>query len=137
MDVGPRLDELRCEPKRFRRRVRVLEATRVGDERDVERLRDLRRQLDVEFAEEVAQHFAGRRRVRDDEVDLPEAGVVVVMVDVDRERHASEDLGIGDAALVRAIHGEQDPLGDVVRPAPPQLCERHEGVLARQRRVAR
>ena len=67
--VGPGLDELGREPQRLRRRVRVLEAAGVGDERDVQRLRDLRRELDTELGEHVAQHLAGRRRVRDDEVD--------------------------------------------------------------------
>ena len=35
----------------------------VGDERHVERLRELRRQLEAELAEDVAQHLAGRRGV--------------------------------------------------------------------------
>ena len=43
VDVGARLDEIGREPQRLRRRVRVLEAARVGDERDVERLGDLGR----------------------------------------------------------------------------------------------
>jgi hypothetical protein len=80
------LDELGREPERLRRRVRVLEAARVGDERDVQRLRDRRRELDAELAQEVADDLGRRGRVRDDEVERPEAGVVVVMVDVDRER---------------------------------------------------
>ena len=66
MDVDARLDELGRQPQRLRRRVRVLEAARVGDERDVERLGDLRRQRDVELAQEVADDLAGRGRVRDD-----------------------------------------------------------------------
>ena len=48
--VGAGLDELGGEPQRLRRRVRVLEAAGVGDERDVERLGDLGRQLDAELA---------------------------------------------------------------------------------------
>ena len=48
--VGAGLDELGGEPQRLRRRVRVLEAARVGDERDVERLGDLGRELDAELA---------------------------------------------------------------------------------------
>src|SRR5665213_4375455 len=40
--VGARFDELSSKPQRLRRRVRVLEASSVGDETDVERGRDLR-----------------------------------------------------------------------------------------------
>ena len=56
--VGARLDELGREAQRLRGRVRVLEPPGVGDERDVERLRDLRGQLDVQLAR------AGRARSR-------------------------------------------------------------------------
>ena len=58
LDVDARLDELGREPERLRRRVRVLEAAGVGDERDVERLGDRGRQRDVELAR------AGRGRSR-------------------------------------------------------------------------
>ena len=44
VDVCARLDELCGQPECLRRRVRVLEAARVRDETDVERLGDLRRQ---------------------------------------------------------------------------------------------
>jgi len=43
MDVGAGLDEVGGEPERLRRRVRVLEASRVGHERDVKGFGDLRR----------------------------------------------------------------------------------------------
>src|SRR5262245_46133483 len=43
--VGAGVDELCGKPQRLRRRVRVLEAAGVGDERDVERLGDFRREL--------------------------------------------------------------------------------------------
>ena len=62
--VGAGLDEIGREPERLRRRVRVLEAAGVRDERDVERLGDLGRQRDAELAEDVREHLAGRRRVR-------------------------------------------------------------------------
>ena len=61
VDVGPRLHELGGETERLRRRVRVLEATGVGDDGDVERLGDLRGEADAELAEEVAR---GSRRSR-------------------------------------------------------------------------
>src|SRR5207244_2185964 len=71
--VRARVDELRRETQCLRRRVRVLETPGVGDEGDVERLRDLRRQLDAELCEDVPQHLPGRRRARDDQVDVAEA----------------------------------------------------------------
>ena len=55
VDVRAGVDELGREPKRLRRRVRVLEPSRVGDERDVQRLGQLRRELDSELGEDVAQ----------------------------------------------------------------------------------
>ena len=66
VDVGAGLDELGREPERLRRRVRVLEAAGVGDERDVERLGDVRGQLDAELAEEIAERprRSTRRRRR-------------------------------------------------------------------------
>ena len=116
MDVGPRLDELRCEPKRFRRRVRVLEASGVGDEGDVERLGDRRRQLDSQLAEDVAQYLSRRRGRGVDEVDVAEARVVVMVVDVECQRHAPEDVRVGDPALVRAVECDKHTLRHVVGP---------------------
>ena len=136
VDICARLDELGRKAQGLRRRVRVLEPPGVRDERDVERLGDVRRQFDVELAEHVAQHLARRGCVGDDEIDLAEARVVVVVVDVDRKWNAPEHLRVGDPALVRAVHGEQDPLGHVVRPAALQARHRHEPILRRERRVA-
>ena len=137
MDVGARLDQLRREPERLRRRVRVLEAPGVGDERDVERLRDLRGQLDVELREEVAQDLARRGGVADDEVEIAEARVVVVVVDVDRQRRLLEQRRVRrHALLVGAVERDQHPLAGVLRRLAPEALERHEAVLARKRRVA-
>ena len=86
LDVDAGLEQLGSEPKRLRRRVRVLKAPRVGDERDVDRLGELRRQRHAQLGEQVAHDLAGRRGVGDDAVDLAEARVVVVVVDVDDER---------------------------------------------------
>ena len=115
MDVGSRLDELRREPQRLRRRVRVLEPSRVGDERDVERLRQLRRELDAQLGEDVAQHLARRGRVGDDEVDVAEARVVVVVVDVEDERGERENGLVADPVLLGAVDREQDTLRRVGR----------------------
>src|SRR5919109_1044389 len=60
VDVGARLDELGGEAESLRRGVRVLEAARVRDDRDVERFGDLGRQLDPELAKKVAEDLARR-----------------------------------------------------------------------------
>ena len=86
------LDELGREPQRLRARVRVLEAARVGDDGDVEGLGDLGRQGHAEAADHVAEDLARRRGVRDDQVHVPEARVVVVVVDVDHELRRLEEL---------------------------------------------
>ena len=137
MNVRTCLDELRSEPERLRGRVRILEAAGVGDERDVQRLCDLRRHVDAELGEEVAEDLARRGRVRDDEVEVPEARVVVVMVDVDHVLHAGQQPGVvTEPALVGAVDREQRPLAPVGRQLAPEPAEVHERVLRRQRRVA-
>ena len=55
VDVGPRLHELGGETKCLGRRVRVLEATRVGDDGDVERLGDRRREAEAELRKTSAR----------------------------------------------------------------------------------
>ena len=132
MHVGAGLDELSGEAQGLGSRVRVLEPARVGDERDVEGLGDVGRQLDAELGQEVADDLAGRRRVRDDEVDRAEARVVVVVVDVDDERRAVEHLRIRpEPALVGAVEREQDPVGRVLGDRAPQVSEGHPRVFAR------
>ena len=125
VDVGARLDELRRQPQRLRGRVRVLEAPRVGDDRDVERLGDRRGdQLDVELGEQVAEDLARRRGVPDDEVEAPEAGVVVVVVDVDDERRALEEGGSGPSRRSFAQSSAiTTRLAGVRRELTPKLAE--------------
>ena len=84
--VGAGLDELGGEPQRLRRRVRVLEPARVRDQRDVERLRDLGRQLDAELAKRSRTISPVEDASATMQVDVAEARVVVVVVDVDDER---------------------------------------------------
>ena len=83
VDVGAGLDQPRGEPERVGARRAVLEPAGVGDEADVERLGDLRRDLDAEAVEDPRQDLGGRRRVAVDDVHVAEAAVVVVVVDVD------------------------------------------------------
>ena len=67
-------------------------------------------------AKEVGEDLSGRGRVGDDEVHVPEARIVVVVVDVDHERRALDERGVGpESALVRAVEREHDPLAGVVR----------------------
>ena len=68
---------------------------------------------------------------------MPEAVVVVVVVDVDDERRLLEQRGIGpEPAFVRAVEREDDPLGRVVGQGPREAFERHEAVLVRERDAA-
>ena len=130
------LDQVRGEPERLRARVRVLEAARVGDERDVQRLRDLGRELDAELREDVREDLARRGRVGDDEVDVAEAGVVVVVVDVERERRLGEQRRVRpEPLLLRAVDGDEHALGVVGRRLAVDAVELEERVLARERRL--
>ncbi len=83
LQVGARLEQVGREPQRLRSGVRVLEAPGVGHEPRVERLRDRGREGDTELGEHVGEQLRGRRRLGGNEVRGPEAGVVVVVVDVD------------------------------------------------------
>ena len=133
-----RLDQLGREPERLRGRVGVLEAAGIGDERDVERLGELRRQLDPEGGDDVAKHFSGRRRLGVDEVEVAEARIVVVVVDVERERRRVQRCRVGaETALVRRVHGHERPLGGIVRELPLQLLQTEEAVLTGERRGPR
>ena len=57
--VHAQLDQLGSHAMGLRGRVRVLEAAGVGHERDVERLRDLRRQLHAEVLGEAEEDLGG------------------------------------------------------------------------------
>ena len=137
VDVGPRLHELGGETKCLGRRVRVLEATGVGDDGDVERLGDLRGEADAELAEDVGEDLAGRGGVADDQIHLPEAGVVVVVVDVHDELCLFEQRRLGaEPPLVRAVQCDNDPLRGVRVRAAQDPGEVHELVLVRDRHLA-
>ena len=137
MDVCSGLDELGREPKRLRRRVGVLEATRVRYERDVKGLCKRGCQLDVELGEHVPQHLTRRRRVGDDEVDVAEPRVVVVVVDVEDEGRARESLRIADPLRLCAVDREEHALRRVRGRLADEIVQRHERVFARQRRYPR
>ena len=136
--VRPRLDEVGREPQSLRGGVCVLEPAGVGDEADVEGFGDLGSQPDAERIEQITGDLGCRGRIRDDEVDGSEARVVVMVIDVDDERGLAEDRRVRpDAALVRAVDGEQDARLEVLRRLTEDLAERQEAVLGRERRCAR
>ena len=133
IDVCPRLDEISRKTKRLRRRLRVLEPAGIGDERDVQRLGDLRREREVELVEHVGEDLPGRGRIRDDEVDVPEARVVVVMVDVDDERRRVDRARLGSHPTgARAVDRDEHALAEVGRALSPEpaLLQLEEPVLA-------
>ena len=89
----------------------------VGDQADVEGLCDLRRDLDAEAVEDPRQDLGRRRRVPVDEVDVAEAAVVVVVVDVDDAAGARAQrlVDLSEPALVAAVDDEQRPPLDLGR----------------------
>ena len=116
VNVRAGLDELRGEPERFRRRVRVLEAAGVGDETDVERFGDFRRQRNVESRRMSRTISAVDDASVDDQVEVAEPGIVVVVIDVQHELRALDGIRLGaDPSFVRAIDREQHALADVGR----------------------
>ena len=128
--VRPGLDELRGKSQSLGRRVRVLKAAGVGDECGVERLGQLGRQLDAELDEDVAQQLSRRGRFGVDDNHVAEARVVVVVVDVERERRQVEDGRIGtESALVRTVDGNERPFGDVGGQFALQVVECEEAVF--------
>src|SRR4029450_11349854 len=107
---------------------------RVGYQGDVESFGDLRGQLDTELAKDVREHLAGRRRVLDDQVDVPEARIVVLGGEVPRARHGVDQARLGtDPRGARAVERDQDALRDVRRTLPPKIAVRKlaEALLAR------
>ena len=89
---------------------------------------------DVEPVHQVPDDLGRAGGVRDDVVERPEAGVVVVMVDVQQVRAVAKHAGrvAVDVAAVEEHHGA---LGDVRGRLVDQPVEREQAVLARQRQV--
>ncbi len=126
------LDQLRGRPERAGVGVGVLEAPRVGHEADVERRRDRRRQRHVQPGQQLAHHHRRARRAVVDEVDVAEARVVVVVVEVDHEVGAlAHAVRRRDAGGRAAVDGEQQPAG-AVRDGGREAVVVQPPVLARQ-----
>ena len=135
--VGTRLDELSGKTERLGRRIRVLETAGVRDDGRVERLRDRVVQLDPERDEDVREHLRGGRCVVDDEVDVPEARVVVMVVDVHGQPRRLDQRLFDDPALLGAVDGDEHALSCVRRRRPDETArlELEKRVLAWQRRL--
>src|SRR5204862_106719 len=83
---------------------------------------DLGRQRDVQLPQQVAHDLGGRRRVCDDQVDVAEARVVVVVVDIDDEFRMLEQRAVrAEPVLVRAVECEEHTFLDVSRRAALDL----------------
>src|SRR5207247_2555220 len=83
VDVDPGFDQVGGHPMRGRTGVLVHEPPRVGDEGDVQSAGDVGRDLGPEAAGDAVDDLGRAGGVGVDEVDRPEAGVVVVVVDVE------------------------------------------------------
>ena len=111
------------------------ELARVGDQRDVERLRERLGDLDVQLAGQGVDDLGGARGVPLDQVHVAEARVVVVVVDVhDAHAGAAQELD-RHAVDVAAVEEDDQALLEVGRRLAEDVVERHVPVLARQREL--
>ena len=117
-----------------RRGVLVGEAPGVGDQPDVERLGDRRRQIDVEPAHQIPDDLGRAGGLPDDVVDRSEARVVVVVIDV-HERLGVAQRGQRVAVEVAAVEEDRRAALEVLRRLGGQSVEREEAVLGRQREL--
>ena len=88
----------------------MAEAAGVGEECHVQVGRDRRRHLVAEVVEHVHHHLTDRRRVGVDHIDVAEAGVGRVMVDVDDGRVRRDVLHAAAGSLQVARVEEEDQL---------------------------
>jgi hypothetical protein len=135
LDPGP--DQLGRHQMRVRRRVLVHEAAGVGDEPDVERLRHLRRDLRAQLLRDPPHDLGRARGLRIDQVDGPEAGVVVVVVDVDDVGAVVLEEVDRHPIDVPAVEEHHHALADVLRRRGEQALEAHVAVLDRKRELVR
>ena len=92
--------------------------------------------VDLEPVHQVPHDLGRARSLGDDEVDGPEPGVVVVVVDVE-DVGAGPLEGLGRVAIEAAAVEEHDrALVEVRRRRADQPVEREEPVLVRQRELA-
>ena len=137
MHVDARLDQVGGHQVCARTGVLVHEASRIGDQADIQRLGDIHRGLHPQSVHQVPDDLRGAGSLGNDEVDGAEVRVVVMMVDVE-DVHPSDPEGLGGVALeIAAIQEHRCALADVVGRCVDQSGEREEAVLGRQRQIAR
>ena len=118
-------------------RVLVREPTGVGDQPHVQRRRDLGGELGAELLCELEHDLRRRGGVRVDRVDVAEACVVVVVVDV-------EDAGVVSLEPIRrhpidvsAVEEDDDTIGEVGGRLVEDLLQRQEPILDGKRELLR
>ncbi len=137
VDVDPGVDQVGRHPMRGRPGVLVHEHAGVGHQADVERGRDLRGDLGAEQPGELEDDLRRARDVGVDQVDGAEAGVVVVVVDVDQPgARALQELD-RHPVDVAAVEEDERAVDDVGGRLVEDLLERQEAVLDRQRELLR
>ena len=117
--------------------VLVHEHAGVGDQADVERGRDLGRDLGAEQPGELEDDLGRAGGVGVDQVDGPEAGVVVVVVDVEQPGAVALQELDRHPVDVAAVEEDERAVDDVGRRLVEDLLERQEAVLDRQRELLR
>jgi hypothetical protein len=135
--LDSRRDQLRRHLVRHRRRVLVHEPAGVGHEPNVQRLRDLRREVRVQLLRQPPHHLGGRRRGRAHQVHRAEARVVVVMVDVEDVEALDLQEVHRHPVDVAAVEEDDRALGHVGRRLADQPLEVQAAVLPRQRELVR
>ncbi len=117
------------------RGVAVHEPAGVGHETDVERLGQAVVGRDAEIVAELPDHLGRARRVGIDPVDVAEAGVVVMMVDVEHgtvRTLADLDRVAVDVAAVQVDHRAAV---EILGKLGSHVADVQERVLVRQRQV--
>ena len=135
--LDARLHQLGRHLVRLRRGVLEHELAGVGHEADVQRLGERLVELDAELAGERVDDLRRARRLRHDQVHVPEARVVVVVVDVDY----ADAVGLQELnrhpVHVPAVKEYDKTLGEVLRRLVQNVVEPHAPVLVRERELVR
>ena len=117
--------------------VLVHELAGVGDQADVERRGDLRRDLGAEPLGDLEHDLGCARGLGVDQVDGAEAGVVVVVVDVEHPGAVALQELDRHPVDVAAVEEDERAVDDVGGRLVEDLLERQEAVLDRQRELLR
>ena len=133
LDAG--VDQLARHPVSGRRRVLEHELPGVGDEPDVERLGELLADRHLQLLSQLVDDLGRAGGVGHDQVDVAEAGVVVVVVDVhDPHPGALQELD-RHAVHVPAVQEHDQALLEVRRRLVEDVVERHVAVLVGEREL--